>query len=66
MEPLAAFAGLMIGLMISALIWGQVILPDQMNKQFKKDCVSMAHGTIQPNTSNVCVKNGRILFTNDK
>lgn len=62
MEPLAAFAGLMIGIMISAIIWGQVALPYKIDEQFKKDCVAMAHGTIDKSAGNICVRNGKILF----
>lgn len=30
--------------------------------QFKKDCVSMAHGTVDKSAKNICVKDGKILF----
>jgi len=62
MEPLAAFLGMMLGIMISALLWGFVALPYKVDNQFKKDCQSMAHGTVDKSASNICVKDGKILF----
>ena len=62
MEGLAAFAGMIIGVMISALIWGFVALPYKTDAQFEKDCKSMAHGTVDKSAHNLCVKNGKILF----
>jgi hypothetical protein len=34
------------------------------SEQFSKDCKTMAHATIQHGTDNICVKNGRVLFSN--
>lgn len=62
MEPLAAFAGMLIGVMISAILWGLVAIPYKEAGQFKKDCVSMAHGTVDKSADNICVKDGKILF----
>lgn len=62
MEGLAAFVGMLIGVMISALLWGFVALPYKVDNQFEKDCKSMAHGTVDKDAHNLCVKNGQILF----
>lgn len=62
MEGLAAFVGMIIGCMVSALIWGFVALPFKTDGQFEKDCKSMAHGTVDKDAHNLCVKNGQILF----
>lgn len=62
MEGLAAFVGVIIGAMLSAIIWEFVAIPYKTDSQFKKDCVAMAHGTIDKNASNICVRNGKILF----
>lgn len=62
MEGAAAFVGVVIGIMISAIIWGFVALPYKTDLQFEKDCKSMVHGTVSKDAHNLCVKNGKILF----
>ena len=62
MEPLAAFMGMLIGIMISTLIWAFVGLPYKVDQQFERDCKSMAHGQVDKSAGNICVKNGKILF----
>ena len=63
MDVLAGmFVGFMVSFMASALIWGFAIMPTKVDAQFKKDCVAMAHGTVDKSANNICVKNGQILF----
>lgn len=62
MEPLAAFVGTMIDFMIGTLIWGLLVVDLKTDAQFKKDCVAMAHGTVDKSAGNICVRNGKILF----
>jgi hypothetical protein len=66
MEPLAAFMGMILGILISAILWGLVAIPLKVDaktdNQFKKDCQSMAHGSVDKSASNICVKDGKILF----
>lgn len=54
--------GFVVSFMISSFLWGFAIMPGKTDDQFKKDCVAMAHGTVDKSANNICVKNGKILF----
>jgi hypothetical protein len=60
--PIGMFVGMIVGIFVSAILWGFVAIPVQTDSQFKKDCVAMAHGSVDKSAKNICAKNGKILF----
>lgn len=56
------FAGFVVGTIVFGIGLTQLVKSDTKDEQFKKDCESMAHGTIDKSASTICVKNGKILF----
>ena len=61
-EPAAFVAGLLTSVAIMSLVMVAVVLPASTDDQFKKDCAEMAQGTIAKNASNICARNGKILY----
>jgi hypothetical protein len=54
--------GAAIGMLIITVIYGFVLIPITLDNQFHYDCVHMAHGSVDKSASNICEKNGKILF----
>jgi len=54
--------GFLVGAMIMLACAFLLIIPAAHDDQFNKDCVRMAHGTVDKSAHGICVKNGKILF----
>jgi hypothetical protein len=53
------FYGLMIGIGASVILGLLLAMPTARDGQFKKDCVTMAHGKM---SNHLCIKGDKILF----
>jgi hypothetical protein len=55
--PVFLLCGFSIGMAVGAM----TMATPAHDKQFKKDCVQMLHGSVPKDAHSICVVNGRIL-----